>query len=80
MNERVKIDAIRVRELRLPLRTPFRISGGVLLERRSWIVEQPMTFRAADDMKRQFCRLRFIPCLLRHIGLTIHEMKLWLHH
>ncbi len=39
MNERVKIDAIRVRELRLPLRTPFRISGGVLLERRSWIVE-----------------------------------------
>ena len=39
MHERVKIDAIRVRELRLPLRTPFRISGGVLLERRSWIVE-----------------------------------------
>ncbi len=39
MDERVRIDRIRIRELRLPFRVPFRISTGELLERRSWIVE-----------------------------------------
>ncbi|MEO2049248.1 MAG: o-succinylbenzoate synthase [Pirellulales bacterium] len=39
VNESVKIDAIRVRELVLPFRIPFRISQGVLLARRSLIVE-----------------------------------------
>jgi len=38
-DERVRVDAIRVRELRLPLSAPFRISTGALTERRSWIVE-----------------------------------------
>ncbi len=39
MDEQVRIDAIRVRELTLPFRIPFRISGGVLPSRRSLIVE-----------------------------------------
>ncbi len=39
MDERVRIDKIRLRELSLPFRTPFQISSGTLLRRRSWIVE-----------------------------------------
>lgn len=39
MDERVRIDAIRVREIALDFRTPFRISEGVLATRRSLIVE-----------------------------------------
>ncbi len=38
-DERVSIDAIRVRELVLPFRIPFRISQGVMPARRSLIVE-----------------------------------------
>ena len=38
-DEQVKIDAIRVRELKLPFRIPFRISQGLMPERRSLIVE-----------------------------------------
>jgi o-succinylbenzoate synthase len=39
LNQRVKIDAIRIRELTLPFRIPFRISQGVMPARRSLIVE-----------------------------------------
>ena len=39
INETAKIDAIRVRELVLPFRIPFRISQGVMPARRSLIVE-----------------------------------------
>ena len=39
MDEHVRIDAIRVREIALDFRTPFRISEGVLATRRSLIVE-----------------------------------------
>jgi O-succinylbenzoate synthase len=39
MDERVRIDAIRVCELSLPFRIPFRISGGTMAVRRSLIVE-----------------------------------------
>jgi O-succinylbenzoate synthase len=39
MDERVKLDAIRVRELTLPLLEPFQVSTGALRARRSWIVE-----------------------------------------
>lgn len=39
INETFRIDAIRVRELVLPFRIPFRISQGVMPARRSLIVE-----------------------------------------
>jgi len=39
LNENVRIDAIRVRELKLPFRVPFRISQGLMPMRRSLIVE-----------------------------------------
>ena len=38
-DECVLIDAIRIRELSLPFRTPFRVSQGVMRARRSLIVE-----------------------------------------
>ena len=39
MDERARIDAIVVRELTLPFRTPFRVPCGVLPARRSLVVE-----------------------------------------
>ena len=39
MDERVRIDSLTIRELRLPFRTPFHVSTGVLEMRRSLIVE-----------------------------------------
>lgn len=39
MDEQLRVDGIVVRELRLPLRVPFRISGGAMSVRRSLVVE-----------------------------------------
>ncbi len=39
MKERLRIERVRLRELRLPLRSPFQISGGTMRVRRSLIVE-----------------------------------------